>query len=284
MNIGGIAIGSNSTRLLTRLENGLEDRAREDTKLFSGLNEEGNLSDEAMDRTVRAVLRLKKRAIQFGAEYIMLLATSATRDAGNSEEFSRRLLAGTGLRLRVITGNKEAELAFRAASAGRHCAVLDIGGGSAEISYGAEGKIIKSVSAQEGANRLLREGEIFSAREAEGVYARVIARLRHAYENVYTADVRGSTNRELYASDDAGIMDTFRSGIANVKDEKLRNFLGKITEEIHPYEAGKLILTDDKAPVEVLGMQVIDELIQAELGYYKAIYEEKGLRGLIDSF
>ena len=128
MNIGAIAIGSNSTRLLTRLENGLEDRAREDTKLFSGLNEDGNLSDEAMDRTVRAVLRLKKRAIQFGAEYIILLATSATRDAGNSEEFSRRLLAGTGLRLKIISGNKEAELAFRAASAGSHCAVLDIGG------------------------------------------------------------------------------------------------------------------------------------------------------------
>ena len=139
MNIGAIAIGSNSTRLLTRLENGLEDRAREDTKLFSGLNEEGILSDEAMDRTVRAVLRLKKRAIQFGAEYIMLLATSATRDAGNSEEFSRRLLAGTGLRLKIISGNKEAELAFRAASAGSHCAVLDIGGGSAELTYGADG-------------------------------------------------------------------------------------------------------------------------------------------------
>ena len=181
MNIGAIAIGSNSTRLLTRLENGLEDRAREDTKLFSGLNEEGNLSDEAMDRTVRAVLRLKKRAIQFGAEYIMLLATSATRDAGNSEEFSRRLLAGTGLRLKIISGNKEAELAFRAASAGSHCAVLDIGGGSAELTYGAEGKIIKSISAQEGASRLLKEGEILSAKDAERVYGRVISRLRTAY-------------------------------------------------------------------------------------------------------
>ena len=181
MNIGAIAIGSNSTRLLTRLENGLEDRAREDTKLFSGLNEDGNLSDEAMDRTVRAVLRLKKRAIQFGAEYIMLLATSATRDAGNSEEFSRRLLAGTGLRLKIISGNKEAELAFRAASAGSHCAVLDIGGGSAELTYGAEGKIIKSMSAQEGASRLLKEGEILSAKDAERVYGRVISRLRTAY-------------------------------------------------------------------------------------------------------
>lgn len=181
MNIGAIAIGSNSTRLLTRLENGLEDRAREDTKLFSGLNEDGNLSDEAMDRTVRAVLRLKKRAIQFGAEYILLLATSATRDAGNSEEFSRRLLAGTGLRLKIISGNKEAELAFRAASAGSHCAVLDIGGGSAELTYGAEGKIIKSISAQEGASRLLKEGEILSAKDAERVYGRVISRLRTAY-------------------------------------------------------------------------------------------------------
>ena len=181
MNIGAIAIGSNSTRLLTRLENGLEDRAREDTKLFSGLNEEGNLSDEAMDRTVRAVLRLKKRAIQFGAEYIMLLATSATRDAGNSEEFSRRLLAGTGLRLKIISGNKEAELAFRAASAGSYCAVLDIGGGSAELTYGADGKIIKSISAQEGASRLLKEGEILSVKDAERVYGRVISRLRNAY-------------------------------------------------------------------------------------------------------
>ena len=181
MNIGAIAIGSNSTRLLTRLENRLEDRAREDTKLFSGLNEEGNLSDEAMDRTVRAVLRLKKRAIQFGAEYIMLLATSATRDAGNSEEFSRRLLAGTGLRLKIISGNKEAELAFRAASGGSHCAVLDIGGGSAELTYGPEGKIIKSISAQEGASRLLKEGEILSAKDAERVYGRVISRLRTAY-------------------------------------------------------------------------------------------------------
>ena len=39
MNIGAIAIGSNSTRLLTRLDSGLEDRAREDTRLFSGLTE-----------------------------------------------------------------------------------------------------------------------------------------------------------------------------------------------------------------------------------------------------
>ena len=44
------------------------------------------------------------------------------------------------------------------------------------------------------------------------------------------------------------------------------------------------LLTDDKAPVEVLGMRVIDGLIREELGYYKEIYEEEGIRGLIESF
>ena len=43
-------------------------------------------------------------------------------------------------------------------------------------------------------------------------------------------------------------------------------------------------MTDDKAPVELLGMQVIDELIKEEVAYYKGIYEEEGIRGLLKSF
>ena len=50
------------------------------------------------------------------------------------------------------------------------------------------------------------------------------------------------------------------------------------------YEAGNLILTDDKAPVELLSMKVIDELIKDEVTYYKGIYEEKGFQGLLEYF
>ena len=42
------------------------------------------------------------------------------------------------------------------------------------------------------------------------------------------------------------------------------------------------LLTDDKAPVELLGMQVIDELILSEAAYYREIYENEGLGGLLD--
>ena len=44
------------------------------------------------------------------------------------------------------------------------------------------------------------------------------------------------------------------------------------------------ILTDDKAPVEVLGMRMIDSLIADEVSYYKTIYEREGLQGLLEDF
>ena len=52
---------------------------------------------------------------------------------------------------------------------------------------------------------------------------------------------------------------------------------------LEPYSPGELILTDDRAPVEKLGMAVIDGLIQEELGYYKTILREEGISGLIAS-
>ncbi len=41
------------------------------------------------------------------------------------------------------------------------------------------------------------------------------------------------------------------------------------------------VMTDDKAPVELLGMKVIDELIQDEVQYYRDIYERDGIKGLL---
>ena len=60
----------------------------------------------------------------------------------------------------------------------------------------------------------------------------------------------------------------------------MKNYLPEITE----YCQGEYILTDVKAPVELLGMQVIDEMIEDEVSYYKKIYKEDGIEGLINSF
>ena len=94
--------------------------------------------------------------------------------------------------------------------------------------------------------------------------------------------VAGSTNRELFASDNPEMTGLLKSNLSAVEDEELRAMMKRVEEKLIHYEAGGYIMTDDKAPVELLGMQVIDALIQEELGYYKAIFEKEGIKGLLN--
>ena len=102
------------------------------------------------------------------------------------------------------------------------------------------------------------------------------------FDNVYTVDVKGSTNRELFAAD-FDLMEAFEKNLGDESNDDLLGMMGKVKEGIEKYKAGKHVMTDDKAPVELLGMKVIDEIIKEEIKYYKEVYKEKGLSGLIDS-
>ena len=70
-------------------------------------------------------------------------------------------------------------------------------------------------------------------------------------------------------------------GVAAEADEELATMMGTVAEAMTVYEPGDLILTDDKAPVEVLGMRVIDEIIRDEIGYYKDIFKKDGIQGIL---
>ena len=102
------------------------------------------------------------------------------------------------------------------------------------------------------------------------------------FGTVYTADVEGNTNRELFASDNAEMVKVLKQNADSLKDRDLKELMMKVADHGSAYEAGNYIMTDDKAPVELLGMQVIDQIIQEEVAYYKQIYEEEGLQGLLE--
>lgn len=102
------------------------------------------------------------------------------------------------------------------------------------------------------------------------------------FSEVYTADVKGSTNRELFASNNSKMMDTLKTNIARLSNQDLQNLMQQVADNTIPYEGGDYLMTDDKAPVELLGMRVIDQIIQEEVAYYKGIYEEKGIKGLLE--
>lgn len=103
------------------------------------------------------------------------------------------------------------------------------------------------------------------------------------FPNVATVNVVGSTNRELFASVNADLFKALEYNADFSEDDGLRFQLGKVMDGMIPYESTGLILTDDKAPVELLGMEVIDTLINDEIGYYKEIYQNEGLSGLIEN-
>lgn len=156
-----IGIGSNSVRMrLVDVENGrgkLVRREREGTRLFAGLDGEGNLSAASMATTLAAVQRMADGARRDGAEEVFLFATSATRDAKNGAEFAALLQETAQVKLEICSGEEEAVLSFLGATDGGNCGVIDIGGGSTEIVVGRDENIYCAFSCQMGAVRLQRQ-------------------------------------------------------------------------------------------------------------------------------
>lgn len=102
------------------------------------------------------------------------------------------------------------------------------------------------------------------------------------FGTVYTTDVKNSTNRELFASENDELIDTLKTNTRQLQNKELQALMTTVADESSAYHAGNYVMTDDKAPVELLGMQVIDQIIQEEVAYYKQIYKENGLQGLLE--
>jgi exopolyphosphatase/guanosine-5'-triphosphate,3'-diphosphate pyrophosphatase len=164
-----IGIGSNSIRLLVadiqggKMKEVLRDR--EGTRLFGGLDSQGNLSQESMAKTLATIVTMQEKAVQLHADALDLFATSAVRDAGNQQEFSSLIQERSGLALEILPGESEAALSFFGATSGLRCGVIDIGGGSTEYVIGKGASIECGVSLQMGAVRLFRMYPVSSSQD-----------------------------------------------------------------------------------------------------------------------
>ncbi len=104
------------------------------------------------------------------------------------------------------------------------------------------------------------------------------------FDKAWIVDVPGTTNRELIALRDPSARDSFSGRIREIRSPELAALLDRVDRSLEPCPSTGHIFTDDRAPVELMGMHMIDALIQNELGYYKGIFREKGIRGLLESF
>ncbi len=117
--------------------------------------------------------------------------------------------------------------------------------------------------------------------KSDGINTWLSDTIASLFENVYTVDVSGSTNRELFASDNPDMINTFREKSEEISDGSLYSIMSRVNDGLVKYTGGNNIFTDDKAPVELLGMSVIDDLIQEELVHYKKVFKEEGIQGLL---
>ena len=102
------------------------------------------------------------------------------------------------------------------------------------------------------------------------------------FPEVYTADVPFSSNRELFASHNPEVIKEFKDQVAKETDRELVTAMESVDRALVKYIPGTDIMTDDKAPVELLGMRVIDELISEEVSYYKEMVKGKSLGEILE--
>lgn len=161
--------GTNSIRLLiTEVVDGTFREIIRDNRIVrlgKGVDATGELEPEAIERTRLALADYVDVMEEEGVEVVRMVATAATRDASNRDDFfsmTRTLLSRIrpGYQAEVISGDEEAQLSFRGAVAdldpaqGPFC-VIDLGGGSTEFIVGThEGEILGSHSAQMGCVRI----------------------------------------------------------------------------------------------------------------------------------
>ena len=114
----------------------------------------------------------------------------------------------------------------------------------------------------------------------DGINAYLADTISAVFPYVQTADVPYTTNRELFAAE-TDVFAAFSEKTERVTQDDLRALLGRVQDALTPYTSGGRLLTDDRAPVEKLGISAIDALIMDELSYYKDILRERGISGLI---
>jgi exopolyphosphatase/guanosine-5'-triphosphate,3'-diphosphate pyrophosphatase len=150
MRIAAIDIGTNSVHMIVvtvhpDLSFEVIDREKDMVRLGAGGLDSGHLTEAAMSAALQVLSKYRRLAESHKVDEIVASATSAVREAENGGEFIATVARQTGIHVRVISGTEEARLIHQAAAYGvdlknSTAVVIDIGGGSVEVTLGGAGR------------------------------------------------------------------------------------------------------------------------------------------------
>jgi exopolyphosphatase / guanosine-5'-triphosphate,3'-diphosphate pyrophosphatase len=164
MRIAAIDIGTNSIHMIVvqvRPDLSFEviDREKDMVRLGAGGLDGRSLTPSAMTSALQTLTKFRRLAESHKVDEIVAAATSATREADNGGDFIAEVARQTGIRIKVISGTEEARLIHLAACYGVDvgpgtAVVIDIGGGSVEVTHGTATKVTQGKSFKVGVIRL----------------------------------------------------------------------------------------------------------------------------------
>jgi len=200
--VAAIDCGTNSIRLLIadRSDGGLSDvvRRMEIVRLGQGVDGTGRLAPEAIERTRVALAEYAGQIAGSEVDRVRMVATSATRDAANADEFHDMVVRTLGAAPEVVTGLEEARLSFAGAVRGLPAdaappyLVVDIGGGSTEFVLG-RADVEHAVSVDAGCVRMTERhlhGDPPTPQQVRAAEADIEAAVARALRVVPGADAR----------------------------------------------------------------------------------------------
>lgn len=293
--LAAIDVGTNTIRLtVAEVQDDdtyrILDEEREMVRLGEKLDRTGRLSDAAVERALAAIGKMKAIATGFKVTQIRAIATSAVREAANGRAFIREVSRQHKVRIDVISGEEEAQLAFRSAARhfdleGRSTAVVDIGGGSVEVILSAGTAIDQVYSLPLGAVRVT---ERFVRSDP--------LREKHwkAMKQEIDRGIRGAIRQPAHRAEImVGSGGTF-TALAHMSKWQREGRHGSVqgyiltqAEVIHlldrlreaPLEARRQMqgLSPDRADIIVAGASVIARLMK-RLGTHQILVNERGIR------
>ena len=151
MRIAAIDVGTNSIHMIVcRIRPDLSfeviDREKDMIRLGAGSLDGRALAPASIDMAMQTLSKFARLARSHEVDEIVAAATSAVREAGNGDDFIAAARRTVGIRVRVISGTEEARLIHLAAAyaigiGSKPAVVIDIGGGSAEITFGTAARV-----------------------------------------------------------------------------------------------------------------------------------------------
>ena len=274
LKVACVDMGSNAIRFIAAEFRGDKDHEvllaeRRPVRLGHGVFLTGKLVEGAMDAAVQALGDFAARMEELGVEHYRAVATSAVREAKNGAAFVARVAEETGLELELISGSEEARLVHLAVVNrinlhDEQWILVDLGGGSVEVSLVDANGILWSESHTMGSVRLLEE--LAGSAQEPGRFQRLLG------EYIATLKIPSAANQAApagFAATGGNIESLAKlagehlpSGVSELTLARLRSMIGTLARLSYHERVEQLHLREDRADVILPAAMVFERLAE----------------------